>query len=144
LITRSIAIPACAPYCVIADSIRCLASSIFMGHPSIHHDPIRYPKVPSPHNSRRLLLQPPIRKSELIAVFFLRARIIQRALDLASAGATHLDGGQARRSVGQHTAGDCPRLSSIGTGTAADDGASPLGSARPSRLPSRWFRYEPS
>jgi hypothetical protein len=54
----------------------------------------------NPHHSRRLLLQPPIRKSELIAVFFLRARIIQRALDLASAVTTHLDaGGLAARSV---------------------------------------------
>jgi hypothetical protein len=41
----------------------------------------------------------------------------------------------ARRSVSQHTAGysailpgGCPRLSSSGTGTAADDGASPTGS----------------
>ena len=34
-----------------------------------------------------------VRKSELIAVFFLRARIIQRALDLASAVATHLAAG---------------------------------------------------
>jgi hypothetical protein len=41
-----------------------------------------------------LLLQSQIRKPELIAVFFLRARIIQRALDLASAVATHLDAGE--------------------------------------------------
>jgi hypothetical protein len=40
-----------------------------------------------------LLLQSQIRKPELIAVFFLRARIIQRALDLASAVATHMDAG---------------------------------------------------
>ena len=40
-----------------------------------------------------LLLQSPIRKSELIAVFFLRARMIQRALDLASAVATRLAAG---------------------------------------------------
>ncbi len=41
-----------------------------------------------------------VRKSELIAVFFLRARIIQRALDLASAVATHLTaGGLAAQSV---------------------------------------------
>jgi len=33
-----------------------------------------------------LLLQSPIQKSELIAVFFLRARIIQRALDLDAGG----------------------------------------------------------
>src|SRR4030065_369150 len=38
LITRSIAIPACAPYCVTADSIRCLASSIFMAYYSFGHD----------------------------------------------------------------------------------------------------------
>ena len=38
--------------------------------------------------------------------------------------------------------GDCPHLSSSGTGTAADDGASPLGSARPSRVASRRFRHE--
>jgi hypothetical protein len=60
------------------------------------------------HHSRRLLLQPPIRKPELIAVFFLRARIIQKALDLASSMATHLDGGRARRSVGQHTVSNMP------------------------------------
>ena len=34
-----------------------------------------------------------MRKSELIAVFFLRAKIIQRAFDLASAVATHLTAG---------------------------------------------------
>ena len=89
-------------------------------------------------------------KSELIAVFFLRARIIQRALDLASAVATHLEaGGFAAQSVnillgtGALLPGDCPRSES-GTGTAADDGASPLTSARPSRLASRRFRHEPS
>ena len=54
----------------------------------------------APHYSRRLLLQPSMRKSELIAVFFLCARIIQRALDLASAVATHLTaGGLAAQSV---------------------------------------------
>ncbi|HXC67746.1 MAG TPA: hypothetical protein VN638_10025 [Nitrospiraceae bacterium] len=41
-----------------------------------------------------LLLQSPIQKSELIAVFFLRARIILRALDLASAVATRLTAGE--------------------------------------------------
>ena len=39
--------------------------------------------------------------------------------------------------------GVCPRSES-GTGTAADDGASPLTSARPSRLAFRRFRHEPS
>jgi hypothetical protein len=54
----------------------------------------------SPHDSRRLLLQPPIRKSILIEVFFLRARIMLRALDLASAVTTHLTaGGLAAQSV---------------------------------------------
>ena len=56
--------------------------------------------LPSPHYSRRLLLQPPGRKSELIAVFFLRARIIQRALDLASAVTTHLTAGGLRGGSG--------------------------------------------
>jgi len=41
-----------------------------------------------------------MRKSELIAVFSLRAGIIQRALDLANAVTTHLTaGGLAARSV---------------------------------------------
>jgi hypothetical protein len=35
----------------------------------------------------------PERKIRIIAVFFLRARIIQRALDLASAVATYLTAG---------------------------------------------------
>jgi hypothetical protein len=56
--------------------------------------------MPSPHYSRRFLLQPSIRKSELIAVFFLRARIIQRALDFASEVTTRLTaGGLAAQSV---------------------------------------------
>ncbi len=98
--------------------------------------------LPSLHYSRRLLLQLPRRKSELIGVFFLRARTIQRALDLASAVATHLTAGWlAARSVnillgtGALLPGDCPH-SEGGTGTAEDDGASPLASARPSRPPS--------
>jgi len=37
--------------------------------------------------------------------------------------------------------GACPRVKS-GTGTAAYGGASPLGSARPSRVASRRFRHE--
>ena len=37
--------------------------------------------------------------------------------------------------------GACPRESN-GTGTAADSGASPLGSARPSRVASQRFRHE--
>ena len=72
---------------------------------------------------------------------FFAPGIIQRALDLASAVATHLTaGGLAARSVnillgtGALLPGDCPRSES-GTGTAADDGASPLTSARPSRPP---------
>ena len=79
----------------------------------------------NPHNSRRFQLQPTIRKSELIAVFFLRARIIQRALDLASAVTTHLTaGGFAARSVNilsgtdAFPLGACTRLRS-GTGIAA-------------------------
>ena len=58
---------------------------------------------------------------------------MQRALDLASAVATHLAaGGLAPRSVnillgtGALFPGDCPHSES-GTGTAADDGAGPLG-----------------
>ena len=105
--------------------------------------------VLNPHHSRRLLLQPRIRKSELIAVFFLRARIIQRALDLASAVATHLTaGGLAAQSVnillgtGALLFGACPRLRSSGTGTAADGGVSLFGSARLSRLASQRFRHE--
>jgi hypothetical protein len=48
------------------------------------------------------------RKSEPIAVFFLRAKIVQRALDLASAVATHLDAvdlasGQAGSPLGRST-----------------------------------------
>jgi hypothetical protein len=54
-----------------------------------------------PHYSRRLLLHLAIRKSELIAVFFLRARIIQRALDLASAVTTHLTAGGLARDLSE-------------------------------------------
>ncbi len=81
----------------------------------------------SPHYSRRLPLQPSIRKSELIAVFFLRARIILRALDLASAVTTHLTaGGLAAQSV-----------------NILFKYASLLrDSARPSRVASRRFRHE--
>ena len=78
-------------------------------------------------------------KSELIAVFFLRARIIQRALDLASAVATHLTaGGLAAQSVnmllgtGALLPGDCPRLSSSGTGPLQT--AEPVPSAPRARL----------
>src|SRR5436190_19635438 len=39
--------------------------------------------------------------------------------------------------------GACPRLTGSGTGTAEDGGASPPGSARPSRLPSQPFHHEP-
>ena len=40
--------------------------------------------------------------------------------------------------------GACPRSESNGTGTAADGGASPLGSARMSRWATARFRNEPS
>ena len=79
------------------------------------------------------------------------------ALGRASAVTTHLDavarhpGRRACRSVGQHTVGDwrpsyfgaCPRFGS-GTGTAEYGGASPLISARLSRMATARFRDEPS
>lgn len=57
----------------------------------------------SPHYSRSLLLQPPIRKSELIAVFFLRARNHAKGNRPRKRGGDAPDGGQARPSIGQHT-----------------------------------------
>jgi hypothetical protein len=82
---------------------------------------------------------------------FLRARSIQRALNLASAVATYLTaGGLAHRTLtvllgtGALLLGACPCLRSSGTGTAGDGGASPLGSVRRSRDAAQRFRDEPS
>lgn len=54
------------------------------------------------------LLEPPIRKSELITVFSLRARIIQRALDLERAVATHLTVSGLATQFGQHPVSSMP------------------------------------
>jgi len=82
--------------------------------------------------------------------FLLRAKIMSMALDLASAVTTRLSaGGLAPRTLnvllgtGALLFCACPRLGS-GTGTAADGGASPLGSARRSRDAAQRFRDEPS
>jgi hypothetical protein len=90
----------------------------------------------------------PIRKSKLIAVFFLRARIIQRALDLASAVTTHLSANglapwtfNVLLGTGVLHFGACPGLMNSGAGTVVEGGASPLNSARLSRAPSLILPY---
>jgi len=113
--------------------------------------------------------KPPIRKSELIAVFFFRARIIQRTLDLASAVATTWTrtGSPLRRSTycfkdaflprglgpeaclahsykGAGPLVESPRRGHTPFVTSKRGVTLPHGSARPSRMASQRFRQEPS
>ena len=111
-------------------------------------------------DSRKAIFLPILDHTLYAISYLLLTRIIHERFcsNRGFAAATSLDavarhpGRRARRSVGQHTVGGlapfflgaCPRLRSSGTGTAADVGASPLGSARLSRLATARFRDEPS